>query len=162
MAASAGAAQQQPATNSRESEPGSASAPGWSFGRAPRSSRRTRVQPRAARPHARSVTQPSPLLFGALVLVLALRAYSHRPFPRRPVAVVGGSRIGRRVRLSLVGALLVVDHLRPLAAAGDPEEQRTGEDHERIQLHDLPPGAAGAGAGAVPGAVPAAVTCGRP
>src|SRR5438552_1796027 len=123
--------------------------------------RRTKAQPRPAWPPARSVSQPSPLLVGALVLVLGLRARGHCPFPGCLVAVIGRVLIRRRVGLALIAALLVVDHLRPLAACGKSKQQRADERERGDARHDLPPGAAGVGAGADAGAG-AEAACGAP
>ena len=57
------------------------------------------------------------LLFDPLVLVLALGARRERTLPGRLVAVVRGVLVGGRVGLARVLALLVIDDLRPLAAA---------------------------------------------
>src|SRR4030095_5334074 len=56
-----------------------------------------------------------------LVFVLALVARVDRELPVLLVAAPGLARPRCLVRLALVGALLVLDHLRPLAAAGEPE-----------------------------------------
>src|SRR5208282_1275540 len=121
-------------------------------GRTCRPSRRARVPRRGASPPAASLSQPSPLLVGALVFVLRLGARGELAFPRRLVAVEGRVLVGRRVGLALVGPLLVVDHLRPLPAGGKSEQKRAEEHEPHGAHHDLPPCAAGAGPGGCAGA----------
>src|SRR6185436_10731353 len=99
---------------------------------------------------------PASITASSALLVLVLRevARADRVLPLLLVAVERRVRVGRRVRLALIGALLVRDDLRTLPASGQGQRARGQHgQRDRCARHDLAfAGApAGAGAGAAPG-----------
>src|SRR5574340_1057116 len=93
---------------------------------------------------------PASLSAHPLVLVLILDALAHRVFPLLLVAVPRSDAPWLLIGLALVGALLVDDRLRALAAARQHEDrgnsQGDGNALHGPRDHDLvPPFAAGGG-----------------
>src|SRR6266704_826310 len=71
-------------------------------------------------------------LVGALIFVLRLVATAQGALPGLLVALELGALPGPRVGLALVIALLVLDNLRPFAAAGQTGGEERGQQHDRL------------------------------
>src|SRR5437867_9110461 len=91
---------------------------------------------------------PSSRLVSAAVFVLILIALLDGELPLVAVAVELGTVPWRLIGLALILALLVLDHLRALAAARHHDDQHPEDEPAgNARDHDLPPVGAGAGAG---------------
>src|SRR6185437_11654996 len=105
----------------------------------------------------RGLMERVPSVAQAHVLVLLLRAVIDLVLPLLLVAIERGTVERRRIGLALVLALLVVDHLRALATAGDAHRDARrgkGKYYGAQAVHDLVPPVAGAAPGAGVGAAP--------
>src|SRR5690349_8855502 len=111
--------------------------------------------PRASREAIVSI----PSVAQAHVLVLCLVAIVDLVLPLRAIAVERGVAVRGRVGLALILPLLVLDHLRALAAARKRERGKRGraDQCDRAAVHDLVPPVAGAVPGAGAGCAPPGV-----